>query len=177
MISPFLEKMNKEGLLINKGNALDLGCGKGLQAAFLAGLGFIVDAVDIRPSVLSVENINITEADIREYSITEGKYSVIIANNVLPFLPIKKDAEMVIERMIKGLTPGGYAYFTLFGPKDGWAADPKMSFWEFEEAKAFIKNFDIQLYHESTEEGYGQKMNGEIKYWNIHKFLYKKGFL
>ena len=50
--SAFLEESRRR--LPPPGRALDLACGTGRNALFLAGLGFTVDAVDISPEALAI---------------------------------------------------------------------------------------------------------------------------
>ena len=81
--SPLWEKWAPR---LPKGPALDIACGNGRNAIFLAKLGFQVDAVDIASTALKLarENskkqrvkVNWIEADLDTYEIPENSYSLI----------------------------------------------------------------------------------------------------
>ncbi|MDD3060389.1 MAG: class I SAM-dependent methyltransferase, partial [Sulfurimonas sp.] len=69
------------------GQALDIACGTGRNAHFLADKGFVVDAVDFSDYALSkVKNsstIKKIEADLDKYNITPKKYDLIVNINYL----------------------------------------------------------------------------------------------
>jgi len=48
-----------------------------------------------------------------------------------------------------------------------------MTFIEYDEATAFLESLGLISIHRLTEEGLGPLMKGGIKYWHIHRFLYK----
>lgn len=176
-ISLYLQKMQSESLLSKRGNALDLGCGTGADSLALAQMGYDVDSVDShndRVQTLKEKigelNIHAIQVDIRDFNIDREKYSVIICNNVLSFLKNKEEILNMIRKMSDGLVPQGAMYFTVFGPHDGWADNKEMSFLEYEDILKFLNGLPLKIYHRSTEEGYGKKMDDTIKYWHIHRF-------
>lgn len=81
------EIVKKFSLLAPKGKALDIACGLGRNAKYLAKLGFEVDAVDISDVAINnlknIKNINPILADLDYYQIPENKYSLIININYL----------------------------------------------------------------------------------------------
>ncbi len=177
----FLHKMHLCGLLDGKGHALDIGFGNGNDTLFLATHGYKVDAIEpysfkVRELQEKIRNlpINIIKSDIQDFVIKKDIYSVIIANNILPFISDKSKVEELINSLVQSLISGGKIYITLFGPKDDWYGKQNMSFFEFEEALAIFEELNLKAYHVCTEEGYGKTMKGDMKFWNIHKFLYLK---
>jgi SAM-dependent methyltransferase len=76
-------------LIRNGGRVLDLACGYGRHAAWLAAQGYQVDAVDRNAQALAgmlgIENINVIVADIEcgEWPATEQKYDAIIVSRYL----------------------------------------------------------------------------------------------
>ena len=65
------------------GRALDVACGNGRNACYLAGLGFAVDAVDIAAEGLSrfvcrPNRIQRICADLDDFVVPRGRYSLII---------------------------------------------------------------------------------------------------
>ena len=67
--------------------ALDIACGTGRNAKFLAGQGFEVDALDISPvaleSLKGLENINAKEVDFDNYRLKEDAYDLIVCTYYL----------------------------------------------------------------------------------------------
>jgi len=72
-------------------NALEIGCGSGQETIELERLGFQVVAVDIKPSDIcsnAQDNITFVEKNICDFEF--GFYDLVLANLVLPFVPIEK---------------------------------------------------------------------------------------
>ncbi len=85
-----------------RGRALDLACGLGQNAIFLAGLGFAVDAVDISPVALARidhPGIHTICADLDTYPIERACYSLIIVTFFLD--------RRLFPAIMGGLAPGG----------------------------------------------------------------------
>ena len=74
--------------------------------------------------------------------------------------------------MTNGLKSSGVLYFTLFGPRDGWAGKrPELSFIEHSEILEVLAELPLKIHFQAIEEGYGPLMSGDIKYWHIFRFL------
>lgn len=123
LIIPYLKKVG----WLNGGKALDLGCSDGSVSLILLENGYEVDAVDIKPQ--EIEGVNFIQRDVRNFSIKENYYDLIVCINVLPFLSNRQEVEETVARMYTGLKKGGVMYFTLFGTRDPWVKQrPKMTF-------------------------------------------------
>lgn len=66
-----------------RGLALDIACGTGGNAGFLAGKGFAVDAVDISDAALGILSqqypaVNAVHADLDTYEILPDRYTLIL---------------------------------------------------------------------------------------------------
>ena len=90
------------------GRALDVACGNGRNACYLAGLGFTVDAVDIaeeglRRFVCRPRGIQRICADLDQFTVPRGRYSLIVNIRYLNrrLLPVLK----------AGLAPAGMLIF------------------------------------------------------------------
>ena len=112
---------------IRKGRALDLACGNGRNALYMAELGFSVDAVDIAPAALKLAQDAARErglaihpilADLDEYPLPADTYDLITTSFYMN--------RNLIPRVKDALKPGGFVlheqhYITDYdvsGPRD-----------------------------------------------------------
>ena len=102
--SAFLEEC--AAALPEPGRALDLACGTGRNAAFLAGLGFAVDAVDISAEALAIGRartptlpIRWLEHDLDAGFVPEVGYDVIVN--------IRFVNQPLLESLVPWLRPNG----------------------------------------------------------------------
>ena len=112
--------------LLPRGKALDVACGEGRNAIFLAKNGYDVDAIDI--SGVAVERgrstaeqdnvkVNFMQADLENYQIPEETYNVIINFNYL-----QRTLAPTIKR---GLKRGGVLIFETFTLEQQGIGPPK----------------------------------------------------
>jgi SAM-dependent methyltransferase len=91
------------------GRALDLACGEGRNAAWLAERGWRVTAVDFSAEALRRArrlgaDVDWRQADVREVEIAEGAYDLV----VLAYLHLPPDAmQAMLARAAGGVRPGG----------------------------------------------------------------------
>jgi SAM-dependent methyltransferase len=126
-------------LKLGGGNALDLGCGTGAEAEWLAHNGFTVDAVEKSPIMAQAARercqglaVNVTLGDFLDFNFERGKYSLATAINALPFVA-KDRCRMLIEDIQKSVAPGGAVILAVYGPDHAWANRADMSFWTKDE--------------------------------------------
>ena len=100
---------------------LDVGCGDGRHALYLAGLGFHVDAFDI--STAAIEkinylkerhqlNINTCVCDALDYAFTQP-YDLVIIHGVLQFIEREKQPR-ILDLLKRWTKIGGYHIVALF---------------------------------------------------------------
>ena len=86
------------------GSVLDLGCGAGRHALFLAKKGFYVTAIDNRTEVLAALKelarlqklpITVQKGDATAYS-SKKKFDIILSTMVLHFLPRREQKEAIL---------------------------------------------------------------------------------
>jgi len=97
------------------GRALDLACGLGQNALWLAGRGYNVDAVDISPVALAQAraeaarrglSVNFIEADLDSYVLPVAAYDLIA---VFYFLDRR-----LLPALRAALVPGGWLFYETF---------------------------------------------------------------
>jgi len=94
------------------GRVLDLACGSGRHAIWLAGQGYMVDAVDRDPEAIAglqgIANINAGIADLEtgNWPATDQRYDGIIVSRYL-FRPL-------LEVLSQMLNPGGVLIYETF---------------------------------------------------------------
>lgn len=146
-----------------KKHLLELGCGNGDQAKLWASLGFKVDAVDI--SEQNIEGVNFIRADVRNFKIKKGKYSVIVINFLLQALD-KSDARKLLINIQYSIKKGGALLYQGLSDKD-LCYKEGMGYISAEEMKELFKDYDIvELFKYSKEDaphpGYDMVHNHEI---------------
>lgn len=97
--------------LLEGGRALDVACGFGGNALYLASLGYRVDAVDVSSVGLARAqaeaarrnlHINFVQADLARWTVAAPRYDLIVV-----FYYLNRD---LMPRLIAGLRPGGLLF-------------------------------------------------------------------
>ncbi|NUS89576.1 MAG: class I SAM-dependent methyltransferase [Streptomyces sp.] len=115
--------------LIAPGRALDLGCGAGRNALFLASRGFEVDAVDLSPVAVAwgEERARDVGVDVRfrcgdafALSATElsGPYDLVVDSGCFHHLPPHRRVSY-LSLLDRVLAPGGHLALTCFAAGEG----------------------------------------------------------
>lgn len=94
---------------------LDVGCGQGRDALFIASMGHSVVGVDLSPNGIrdltnAANNGNLdiegVVADIATF-VPEGEFNIVLIDRTLHMLP-EKERLNVLERLIGAVTKGGW---------------------------------------------------------------------
>ena len=108
---------------IQPGNALDIGCGTGRNAIWLAENGWEVDAIDSskerlkvakersQHKVLESDTISFIHSDLESYE-PKRQYDAVICGMVLHFLSVK-EIESAIKKIKSWTKVGGYVYVSV----------------------------------------------------------------
>lgn len=96
-VSPLVAKYISHA---NVGQAIDVACGTGRNAHYLADLGFMVDAVDISDYALNKVKksamIKKIDADLDKYNLTPNQYDLIVNVNYLNRRLVSQDRKSVV---------------------------------------------------------------------------------
>jgi SAM-dependent methyltransferase len=139
---------------IHGGVALDLGCGGGAEAEYLAKNGMMVDAIDKSETVANAAKarcegltVDVIVGDFREFQLRPDYYTLAVAINSLPFVK-KDDCVTLLKSVQDSIRPGGAVILAVFGPEHAWASRPDMSFWTLEEFRDLWSGWDVLAMNE-----------------------------
>jgi SAM-dependent methyltransferase len=131
---PFLVDWPDESLaewfgtgLLTPGRVLELGCGNGRNASYLAGLGCTVDAVDFSAQAIGWARaraasagvpVSFQQCSIFDAAVTAGSYDLVYDSGCFHHLPPhrRKDYVDLVHRALK---PGGSYGLVCFRPEGG----------------------------------------------------------
>lgn len=113
--------------LIRAGRAIDLGCGHGRNAVFLASHGFSVEAVDYSQAAIDWARERVketgTKVQLRHQSVFDldleaGSCDLVYDSGCFHHLPPHRRRPYV-ELVVNALKPGGWFGLTCFRPEGG----------------------------------------------------------
>ncbi len=116
-----LVSLVERGVIV-AGRALDLGCGPGRNAVYLASLGFDVDAVDLSPAavawgeeraVAAGVDVRFHRADIFSVELPHDRYDLVYDSGCLHHLPPHRRVSY-LDLLDRVLSPGGHLALTCF---------------------------------------------------------------
>lgn len=139
-----------------RGRALDLGCGEGVHAAYLAQQGFSVVAVDFVPAALAAARkhaeqagaeVKFRECDVVDYQAASA-FDVVLDSGCLHSLPRGK-VGAYRDRLDRWLAPGGDYVLVHFAhrPRAFWSTRGPRNMTR-DEAVAFFAPLELQAYDE-----------------------------
>ena len=141
-----------------RGRALDLGCGQGVYAVYLAQQGFSVVGIDFVPAALDAARaraeqagveIELREGDVVEYDAPSA-FDVVLDSGCLHHLPKGKVAAYR-KRLDDWLAPGGDYVLVHFAhrPRVFWVPKGPRHMTR-DEAVALFAPFELQAYEETS---------------------------
>ena len=153
---------------LSPGKALDLGCGQGRNALFLAQHGFEVTAVDqnelaleIRQSIVEQEDLEMTVGlyDINSANLKQS-YDLIVSTVVLMFLQADR-IPAIIRNMQDQTNPGGYNLIVCAMDTEDYPCQVPFSF-TFKEGELadYYKDWELVKYNENPGHLHRRDENG-----------------
>lgn len=110
-----------------RGRALDLGCGNGRNAIFLAGQGFLVDAVDFSEAAINWAAqraqeagvaVSLLQISVFDLDVAPGSYSLVYDSGCFHHIaPHRRGA--YVRKVASALAPGGWFGMACFRPEGG----------------------------------------------------------
>lgn len=118
----------EQGLLPTGGRVLDLGCGPGRNALYLASAGFDVTAVDLSPTAIAWAEERAREAGAEDHvrfvrgdaftAAPDGPYDLIYDSGCFHHLPPHRRVSY-LALLDRALAPGGHFALTAFAAGEG----------------------------------------------------------
>lgn len=131
---PFLRNVPDENLVgfvgqrrLESGSAIDLGCGIGRNAIYLAKAGFRVDAIDLSQTAISRGRLNTEEGRVRvnfivgsvfDVSLPQNHYDIAYDSGLFHHLPPHRRSSY-LDAVRRTLKPDGFFGMTCFDTTGG----------------------------------------------------------
>lgn len=157
---------------------LDLGCGQGRDALFMAKNNFNVTAIDSSPVAIdqlkeqvtqhNLKNIRAINTDVSQFEIKKNKYDIIQCINALSFLPKVKTLKLIVAIQEK-IKNKGFILISAFTEKDPLAnkfTDKERYFYREQELLKLFKGYKIIYYWENLILDKGHP--GNVKFIQPH---------
>ncbi|MFF4469891.1 class I SAM-dependent methyltransferase [Streptomyces sp. NPDC001599] len=126
------ELLVREAAALTPGTALDLGCGEGGDAVWLAAQGWRVTGVDIAATALERAAVHAAEAGVGDRvawqrhelgeSFPEGTFDLVSAHYLQS--PVALDQRGVLRRAAAAVAPGGTLLLVLHAGWPSWQTEP-----------------------------------------------------
>jgi tellurite methyltransferase len=174
VVARFQKEAKDSGL-----QAIDLGCGDGTETLALLGAGWNVLAIDKEVEAIARvrakapsryhEQLETRVADFETVALPSA--DLVYAGFSLPFCSPAHFAALW-NKIETSLYSGGRFAGQLFGDRDSWASDPKMTFHTLEQARNLFRNFDTEAFTEVENDR--PTALGESKHWHVYHVIAKK---
>lgn len=155
----------------NNSKALDLGAGALTGSKHLVSLGFEVVAVDQEPfeEIISDTQFEFIKSTFLDYEFPKSHFDLITAQFSLPFNGAA-GFEILWEKIISSLTPGGIFTGQLFGLNDEWnVPESTLVFHSREQVEHLLSSIEILKLEEKEWDGI--LANGVPKHWHVFHII------
>jgi 2-polyprenyl-3-methyl-5-hydroxy-6-metoxy-1,4-benzoquinol methylase len=151
--TPVNESLIEVASAMAPGKALDLGCGEGQNAIWLAKRGWIVQAVDISPGAISEASDHAAAAGVERTVLFEvadlaqwtpaSRYDLVFSTFALPARGMGRSR--MLETAATAVAPGGTILLTEFDrslSREGWMAEKYLV--SVEELERHLSGFRLE---------------------------------
>ncbi|MGV3614488.1 MAG: class I SAM-dependent methyltransferase [Fimbriimonas sp.] len=150
-----------------EGKVLELGCGVGTGARWLAQRGLRVHAVDALPEAFDAADmppgLTFECAYMQRLNLPPESYDVVVAGFCLFFLT-REELAAFWPRLVASLRPGGLFMGQCLGERDDWARDYLAQ--SRAEVEALLAPFEVLHWEEAERDG--KTSQGTAKHWHVH---------
>jgi 2-polyprenyl-3-methyl-5-hydroxy-6-metoxy-1,4-benzoquinol methylase len=135
--------------MLDGARVLDVGCGSGRWARYLAARAACVDAVDPSQAALvaarttaALPNVRVVQASVSSLPYAEGSFDLVASVGVLHHVPDTLDA---IRRLARLVRPGGWLYLYLYYRLEGRSAAYRAAFHASNALRAVVSRMPARL--------------------------------
>ncbi len=154
--------------------ALDIGGGALRDTRYLIDKDFDVTVIDKSPLMkkeadeMNNKRLHARTVSFEDFDFPVAEYDIAVAMYSLPFCePAYFDD--VIKRIKSSLKVGGVFCGQLFGDRDEWSTNTKMTFHTIDQAKKVLEGLEVIYFHEDEKDD--KTAIGETKHWHIFNFI------
>ncbi len=156
---------------------LDLGCGAGVDAEYLARQGFQVTAVDREAASIAMVKERCHDLQIKtfrrsfeELHLQPSHFDAVVSILALPFTEESRFIR-VLSDVRAAVKPGGYAALAVFGMEDDWVKSGRVN--GLESSQLRWDGWEtVELHHVSEDAA--PAAGGPAKHWDILETLLRK---
>ncbi|MEM7352055.1 MAG: class I SAM-dependent methyltransferase [Acidobacteriota bacterium] len=174
-----LQRFAEEGRSV--GQAVDAGCGSGIDTLYLLAEGIAVHAFDTEPAAIEAlrkdlppELANRLRTEVAPFhqATWDDDVDLVFAGFALPFAH-PDDFDSSWRQLVDALAVGGRFAGHLFGDRDDWAARPDRTHHTREQAEALLgSQFEIEVFEEIEDDR--KSGGGRMKHWHYYEIIAKK---
>lgn len=129
---------------------LDIGCETGKNAIHLIQAGHRVVLLDISPKAIQYTQENLKKkglekgisdsivGNIETLDEKHGPFKAVIGTYVFSFIPPERFEQIMKEKVLNRVEPGGYFVGGFYGEEHGWAGEPSLGFFTSEQLEEFF---------------------------------------
>lgn len=175
-----LTLFKEEADTVQNAQAIDLGCGNGVDTLAMLGQEWKVMAIDNQKEALQKLQSK-TPSHLRYLLTTlcrpfeelQGLPGSMLVNATfsLPFCQPGK-FDRLWQLIVNCIPPGGRFAGHFFGVQDSWKDNPALTFHESNEVKQLFTGFSIEEYKEVNKAG--KTVSGQNKHWHVFHVVARK---
>jgi SAM-dependent methyltransferase len=172
--------------LVRPGRTLDLGCGHGRNAVFLARRGFSVEGVDYSQRALDWAKERVAEAGVAvtltcrsvfDLAVEEGTHDFVYDSGCFHHIPPHRRTTYV-DLVARALKPGGWFGLTCFRPEGGSGYSDEevyernslgggLGYGEAQLRSIWAQGLDVRVLRQMQKPAAGSGLFGETFLWAL----------